>query len=269
MHVAALDQKALEALDLTGKVVLVDDVRDVREPFDGYSKRLEDKELSRLADQRREDAQPSGERAAAARSENDFRVGFQKREQMLAIVQKKRPLAIAMVQLGLDVAGIVQNGGSFVADGGSGAGRKFPLLLAGALLHDDALLDLALTKKYAFAEDAQTFFVAETAPGVINGGFGGYGPEDIGLAEWGNRHATDPSLDQKAWAGDPYRRCCTANVWGGFVLAARAMKLEKAWGHDPLFDYVDRYLQVEPRGEWTRCWSRFTERMWDRHRERF
>lgn len=183
--------------------------------------------------------------------------------------EQKRPLAIAMVQLGLDVAGIVQNGGSFVADGGSGAGRKFPLLLAGALLRDDALLDLALTKKFAFAEDAQTFFVAETAPGVINGGFGGYGPEDVGLAEWGNRHATDPSLDQKAWAGDPYRRCCTANVWAGFVLAARAMNLVRAWGHDPLFDYVDRYLQVEPRGEWTRCWSRFTERMWDRHRERY
>lgn len=94
VHVAALEQQELEALDLTGKVVLIDAVRDVREPFDGISERHDDKDLSRLADQRREDTQPSGERAAAARSANDFRTGFAKREQMLAIVQKKRPLAI-------------------------------------------------------------------------------------------------------------------------------------------------------------------------------
>ena len=37
--------------------------------------------------------------------------------------EQKRPLAIAMVQLGLDVAGVVQNGGRYVADGGSGAGE--------------------------------------------------------------------------------------------------------------------------------------------------
>ncbi|MFN7588644.1 MAG: M28 family peptidase [Planctomycetota bacterium] len=119
VHVAALDQKALEALDLTGKVVLVDDVRDVREPFDGYSKRLEDKDLSRLADQRREDAQPSGERAATARSENDFRLGFQKREQMLAIVQKKRPLAIVDRGSKGDYGTVFVQGGSAVTAPGT------------------------------------------------------------------------------------------------------------------------------------------------------
>lgn len=184
-------------------------------------------------------------------------------------VEQKRPLAIAMVQLGLDVAGVVQNGGRFVADGGSGAGRKFPLLLAGTLLRDDALLQLAVVKKFAFAEDAQTFYVAETAPGVVNHGFGGYGPADVGLAEWGNRHADDPSHDQKSWTFDTYRRCCTANAWLGFVLAARILGLEQAWGHDALFDYVDRYLQIEPPQQWTRSWSRFPERMWDRYREQF
>ena len=128
---------------------------------------------------------------------------------------------------------------------------------------------LAAAKKFAFAEDAQTFHVAETAPGVVNHGFGGYGPADLGLAEWGNRHADDPSLDQKSWTADPYRRCCTANAWVGFVLAARILGLEQAWGHEALFDYVDRYLQIEPRQQWTRSWSRFPERMWDRYREQF
>jgi hypothetical protein len=94
VHVATLTQDQLEAMDLAGKVVLIDDVREVREPFDGYSRRLEAKDLLKLADQQRSEAQPAADRATAARSENDFRTGFQKRERMLAIVQQKRPLCI-------------------------------------------------------------------------------------------------------------------------------------------------------------------------------
>lgn len=178
----------------------------------------------------------------------------------------KRPLVIALVQLGIDVHGIVQNGGRFLADGGSGAGRKFPLLLAASLLHDDELLRSATAANLPFAEDAQTFLVAETAPQIVNHGHGGYGAEDIGMPEWGNRHADDPSLDRKPWTADPYRRCCTANAWCGFVLAARALGLREAWAHPALFDYVDRYMQVEARGSWMRAFSPFAERMWDRYR---
>jgi hypothetical protein len=181
----------------------------------------------------------------------------------------KRPLVIAMVQLGIDTFGIVQNGGRFVADGGSGSGRKFPLLLAGSVLHDDDMLQLARVSKFAFGEDAQTFYVAESANGEWNYGHGGYGPEDAGLPEWGNRHADDPSHDRKAWTADPYRRCCTANVWNGFVLAARIMGLRDAWDHPALFDYVDRYMQIETPGDWVRGWNPFCERMWDRYRREF
>jgi hypothetical protein len=181
-------------------------------------------------------------------------------------LEQKRPLAIAMVQVGIDLYGIVDNGGRFAADGGTGSGRKFPVLLAGALLRDEALLRCARGQKFAFAEDAQTFHVEQTSPGVWNHGHGGYGPEDEGLPEWGNRHADDPSFDRKAWTDDPYRRCCTAHAWHGFVLATRIMGLVEAWGHDPLFDYVDRYMQVEPAGSWMRSWNPFAERMWDRYR---
>lgn len=94
VHVAAMTQQELEAADLTGKVVLVEAVRDVAEPFGGLSKRHEAADLLRLADQQRVETRPAGERAAAAASQNDFRMGFQRRQQMLEIVQKKRPLAI-------------------------------------------------------------------------------------------------------------------------------------------------------------------------------
>jgi hypothetical protein len=180
----------------------------------------------------------------------------------------KQPLVIAMVQLGIDTFGIVKNGGHFLADGGSGSGRKFPLLLAGSVLHDDDMLRLASERKLAFAEDAQTFYVTATN-GEWNRGYGGYGPADQGLPEWGNRHTDDPSRDRKAWTADPYRRCCTANVWHGYVLAARIMGLRDAWDHPALFDYVDRYMQIETTGDWMRGWNPFCERMWDRYRKDF
>lgn len=179
---------------------------------------------------------------------------------------RKRQLALHLVQIGIDLYGIVANGGRFVAEGGSGAGRKFPVLLAGALLQDEALLRCAREQSLAFAEDAQTFYVAATGAGRWNHGHGGYGIDDEGLAEWGNRHADDPSLDQKPWTADPFRRCCTANAWLGFVLATRIMGLREAWGHPALFDYVDRYLQIETPRTWTRAWNPFAERMWDRYR---
>ncbi|MBL8756506.1 MAG: hypothetical protein JNK15_24645, partial [Planctomycetes bacterium] len=146
---------------------------------------------------------------------------------------EKVPLAIQLVQLGIDNYGIVQNGGRFLADGGSGSGRKFPVLFAGAVLGCADLLRCAREPAFAFAEDAQTF-VVEEKDGVVNGGHGGYTVDDVGLPEWGNRHRDDPRHDVKIWTGDPYRRCCTANAWLGYVLATRIMGLKEAWGHDPL-----------------------------------
>jgi len=181
----------------------------------------------------------------------------------------KRALLVALVQLGIDVYGVVRSGGRFAADGGSGSGRKLLLLIAGAALHEPRMTALARDAGAAFAEDAQTFYVEVTSPGVVNGGHGGYTMEDVGLPEWGNRHAEDPSLDRKGWNDDPYRRCCTANAWVGSVLAARIMGLREAWGHPALFDYLDRYMQAERPGHWMRSWSPFCERMWDRYRAAF
>lgn len=181
----------------------------------------------------------------------------------------KRALLVVLVQLGLDVYGVVRHGGRFAANGGSGSGRKLLLLLAGAALRDPQLMTCARAKGAVFAEDAQTFYVEETSAGVFNGGHGGYTVDDVGLPEWGNRHADDPSFDRKGWDSDPYRRCCTANAWVGSVLAARIMGLREAWGHPALFDYLDRYMQTEEAGQWTRSWSPFCERMWDRYRASF
>lgn len=94
VHVAAMTKEQLEAADLQGKIVLIEAVREVGEPFEATAKRHDEKALLRLADQQAAETQAPQQRAEAARGDNDFRMGFQRREEMLAIVQQKRPLAI-------------------------------------------------------------------------------------------------------------------------------------------------------------------------------
>jgi hypothetical protein len=94
VHVASLTAEQLEAADLVGKIVLIEPVRDVKEPFDGISKRHDAESLLRLADQQRAEAQRPAVRAAEAAAQVGQRGGFQRGAQMTAIVNRKRPLAI-------------------------------------------------------------------------------------------------------------------------------------------------------------------------------
>jgi hypothetical protein len=187
---------------------------------------------------------------------------------------QKRDLLIRLVQFGIDCYGNVQNGCAWPGTGGQCSGRKFPILFAGAVLHDDAMLRIGLTHPSVlvapndgrnaawFGEDSQTFYVQETSPGIFNWGIGGYSAAERGLPEWGNAHILNPSLDHAGWETDSYRRCCTANAWIGQVLAARLMGLAAAWNHPALFDYMDRYLAIEPYPSWTRAWEPWQDEMW-------
>jgi hypothetical protein len=182
---------------------------------------------------------------------------------------RKETLLRRFVQLGIDLAGVVRSGGeaNWTPDGGHASGRKWPILFAGLVLGDDELVAMASDGSVAFGEDAQTFFVARAADGAINGGFGGYGEADLGLPEWGIRHATDPSRDDRRWEAS-YRTCCTANAWVGFVLAARLAGASAIWRHDALFAYMDRYMATTRTGhpDWQRSQSPFAAAMWDRYR---
>jgi len=189
---------------------------------------------------------------------------------------EKETLLIRMCQLGIDNYGVYQ-AGCFYAwepDGGTASGRKFPILLAGIVLNDSSMGNIgqhAINDPY-FGEDAQTFYVQQTSSGVYNYGYGGYTSADVGLPEWGIRHAhySDPPgyrYDDKTWDSG-YRRCCTANSWGGFVLATLAMNAKAEWGHNALFDYMDRYMATEPKGDF-RQWNPWVEDMWDTYRAQF
>ena len=93
VHVATMDAEVLKQADLSGKIVLIDSMRAVNEPFDGPSRRFTSDDLLAKADQRRSEALSPAARARGAQ-QGDFRMNFQRRRQMLALVQQQKPLAI-------------------------------------------------------------------------------------------------------------------------------------------------------------------------------
>ena len=199
--------------------------------------------------------------------------------------EQKRDLLVRMAQIGQDYWGNVQNGGFWEGVGGQGSGRKFPIMLAGAVLHDATMVGIGTTHPSGyygpsnpnnasrFGEDCQTFYVQQTSAGVYNWGHGGYNASYVGLPEWGNNHTTYPSNDNADWYVDSYRRCCTVNAWVGQTLTARIMNLRTAWNHPAYFDYVDRYMAVPlnpPNFEaWHRGWEPWQAAMWDLYRTNF
>ncbi|MEN8228389.1 MAG: T9SS type A sorting domain-containing protein [Bacteroidota bacterium] len=170
----------------------------------------------------------------------------------------KGTLLKRMVQLGIDYYGAVTQAGGeriFRNNGGILTGRKVPVVLAGKVLNNNDMLNIGtLRPEIHFSEDDQTFYVAQADIDLTNGATWDpdsrdlvttpYQEADLGLPEWGIRHATTPNVSNKYWE-TAYRRCCTHSSAQGAVLAAHAMGLKEAWAHDALFDYMDRYLSIE------------------------
>jgi len=183
---------------------------------------------------------------------------------------EKEQLLLRMIQLGLDYYGMVlsPNGRiTWTADGGHMCGRAFPLIFAGYILGDQAILDI-MKKSGAYAyqngyyagnmppdyihfgEIDQTFFVSQRdVDGTHSSSWSPdprdtvqlpYEAVDIGIADWGINHVISPKGDNKAW-GAIYR-AVNAPSWCGFVLASRILGIDSLWNHRPLFDYVNRWV---------------------------
>ncbi len=195
---------------------------------------------------------------------------------------EKETLLIHMVQRGIDSYGIVTspNGNrAWSGRGGHNSGRFFLILLAGIVLDDNEMRTIGTQTIpnggqdcYGFGEIDQTFYVSCTDENssVINYGIGGYNENDIGLPEWSLRHWSEPanthSADQKSWTGKSasYRVCCTAKSWAGFILASHIMGIKELWCHDAVFDYQDRWMQLENSQT-----SDFVLRMWNAYRAEY
>ena len=162
----------------------------------------------------------------------------------------KDKLLIRFIQLGIDFAGIADNGGSWPSNGGHHMGRKWPILFAGLMLDDEHMKNVGQWKT-AFQEDKDTFYVSQKeidmthsskwkpdkrAPAVP------YTKADIGTPEWGIRHTKDPQCDNQSWKAT--YRVINNMSYTGWVLAAHIMGQKKAWNHNALFDYMDRAVKL-------------------------
>jgi len=158
----------------------------------------------------------------------------------------KETLLIRFVQIGIDFAGIADNGGSWPSNGGHLMGRKWPILFAGIVLGDAHMGNVGHWTT-AFQEDYDTFYISQAEVDMTHSPAWNpdhrappmpYETEHIGMPEWGIRHRADPWADNLHWLAT--YRTMNNPAYVGFVLAAQIMGQKTAWNHNALFDYVDR-----------------------------
>ncbi len=186
--------------------------------------------------------------------------------------EKKRKLALGLIQYGIDISGCAKNGGQWNWGGGHSSGRKWPVLFASLMLGEPKIYELPASA--VFQEDAQTYY-----------GKGWFGQtvlwqmvfHHVALTGYEERRP-DEITDKWLKLSEGYRVCCTSSAWVGTALAARCMKAIKLWGHDAYFDYVDRWMQQDDpyksaRGKFprpkqeTKAGDDFVTAMWEANRK--
>ncbi len=196
-------------------------------------------------------------------------------------LQEKETLLIRLVQLGIDLWGLLEEGFlGWPAVGGHGNGRKLPILFAGMILEEqDMQSPYTNHPNVNFSEDIQTMYDnCWTGATVV---FAGHSGKD-GHPNYSDRGAYEHLLPSQ-WpgsTGESYRRCCTSIAWVGEAVAARILNIEGIWDHSAFFDYVERWMTEDDSlhvisirdagmgdysASWARqrqAWDHFVEQMW-------
>lgn len=175
------------------------------------------------------------------------------------------------LQIGIDLHGVIQHtdgvipgyGNAWYGEygGGHGSGRKWPILFAGIMLNDQAMMNIGKTYgREKWQEDCQT---------VINTNPFGNNPRPIGSATWGDRNCTRPNKSDYWDFNNSYRWCCSATSWTGSALGARIMGAKELWNYDPFFDYMDFYINEPGLSTAERSNSQWQKAMWDMYRSKY
>lgn len=198
---------------------------------------------------------------------------------------QKQELLYNFLQLGIDLYGIVDAGGTkvWIGDGGFSSGRKWPILFAGIMFADEDMNSIGdksgqylysgaygPTQEPAdyihFGEDDQTFKVTQddvdwttgTSSYPFEGG-------DIGKYWWGQKHSFQPSSTEDRWQA-PYQ-VTASRVFSGTALAALIMDAKTLWNHDPYFEwtntYMDHFVGVNESARY--LYSTWSRDMWDEY----
>lgn len=159
-----------------------------------------------------------------------------------APIEKKKKLLIGLLQLGIDITGVIDAGRQYCADGGHYSGRKFPVMFAGYMLNDDRMLHASRISN--FAEDMQTYYGTgwagqKTLFQIVT--HTGIKPpyEHVAPENWGDNEILS----------ERYRKV-NGTAWPAPALAIRLMGLIKEWDHDAWFDINDRWMSsMDPYAE--------------------
>ncbi len=199
-------------------------------------------------------------------------------------LKQKQQLSIYLIQYGIDLTGIADAGGGWRANGGHALGRKWPILFTGILLDDSHMLevgewDRTFNQGVEFQEDQNYFYVSDAEVDLTNsskwkpdhrnvkkGQANPYTEQDIGMPEWGIRHAYKPQSDNNHM--NAVYRDINGGVAPAFALAALIMGGRDAWNHEAFFDYQDRYMSHPERpARGTNAVDSFVQNMWEMYRK--
>jgi hypothetical protein len=183
-------------------------------------------------------------------------------------VADKQPVAIQMIQNGIDIHNYLTHGGGFYHDGGHKCGRKLPLVIAAMLLNDASLKAMAGNPDI-FQEDTQTWIVTQNDVGRQLDPWPGnvvetYAQEHVGMAEWGIRHRFEPNQDNRSWSAT-YRDVVGTGMMGPW-LAATLMGAQATWNHPAAFAYMERWKNLSGFGGATYGQRIFNQEMWQTHK---
>lgn len=163
---------------------------------------------------------------------------------------QKRKLYTNIVQIGLDFYGAARTGAQWRDLGGHNQGRKMPMILAGLSLNDSSILAYADASKYSiFQEDRQTWIVSQNDVGRTLYTADGrprvqYLQSDIGIAEWGEQHTSQPNRDGRNWDAY-YRDIVGSSVVAHALFAHLTPGAKEAWNWEPFFRYMDRFFELD------------------------
>jgi hypothetical protein len=192
---------------------------------------------------------------------------------------QKQELATYLIQYGIDLTAIADNGGGWHANGGHGLGRKWPILFAGLMLDNTHMKDAGkwprdIATGVEFQEDQQHFYISQKDVDLSNspqwnpdarnrrsGSITAYTKDDIGTPDWCIRYAYQPTTMNGHWLAK-YRQI-NAGVTPGLALAAHIMGARDLWNHEAFFDYQDRYIE---NIDDSNVVSPFVLEMWQQHR---
>lgn len=145
-----------------------------------------------------------------------------------------------VIQVGLDIYFYYAEDGYLIENGGQKIGRKGPLFLAAVLLNDSDMLDLCGIQS-KWPEDRTTFIVQNSDVGrYVVPPRVTYGPEHVGLGEWGQSHYDAPENDNSDYNA-AYRGANWPSL-SGSALFARYINKEIEWGHPPFFACAERFM---------------------------